>query len=372
MKFDNIGNYIKQISNRNKDLAIDRVLGINIDKVFMPSVANTSGTDLSNYKVIQKGQFATNLMHVGRDERLPISVYTYDKPAIVSPAYFTFEITKPDALLPEYLMLIFMQPEFDRYAGFICDSSVRGNLDWNRFCEINIPIPTWEKQHEYVLIYSNLLKIVDSHESTFNDLRFVTDTLSEKLAERHKVEELGKHIEKIDLRNKSGLVTESKSVSVTKEFKSTGKKVNKKELHNYKIVKPGQFAYVPTTANEKRLCIALSSFDHDIVVSQVDIVFKLSSPHLLPEYVYICLSRKEMDRYARYHSWGSVRETFDWDEMQRIKIPIPPMYIQQSIVALHHALETRKMLTERLKNTMKNISPIMIKDANDKVAGAIA
>ena len=90
--YDLLGNHIRLIDNRNKDLVTEQVLGINIDKFFMPSVANVIGTDLSKYKLIQKGNFACNPMHVGRDERLPVALYKDDEPAIVSPAYFMFEI----------------------------------------------------------------------------------------------------------------------------------------------------------------------------------------------------------------------------------------------------------------------------------------
>jgi len=109
-----LSDYIQLVDKRNKDVAVTNLLGINIFKNFMPSVANVSGTGLSKYKVIRKGQFATNIMHVGRDEKLSIALYNDDLPAIVFPAYKAFEVIYENELLPEYLMIEFNRPEFDR------------------------------------------------------------------------------------------------------------------------------------------------------------------------------------------------------------------------------------------------------------------
>ncbi|PIQ18948.1 MAG: restriction endonuclease subunit S, partial [Flavobacteriaceae bacterium CG18_big_fil_WC_8_21_14_2_50_34_36] len=132
MNFKPIGKYIQLVDNRNKDLAVTNLLGINITKNFMPSVANVSETDLSKYKIIQKGQFAYSAMQAGRDETIRIALYTYDEPAIISPAYSVIEVSDKNELLPEYMMMWFQRPESDRYGWFISDSSVRASLDYDR------------------------------------------------------------------------------------------------------------------------------------------------------------------------------------------------------------------------------------------------
>ena len=136
--YDLLGNHIRLIDNRNKDLVTEQVLGINIDKFFMPSVANVIGTDLSKYKLIQKGNFACNPMHVGRDERLPVALYTDEKPAIVSPAYFMFEIKDKTVLDAEFLMMWFRRPEFDRICWLHTDGSVRGGITWDDICRMQL------------------------------------------------------------------------------------------------------------------------------------------------------------------------------------------------------------------------------------------
>lgn len=151
--YDILGNHIRLIDNRNKDSITDRVLGINIDKFFMPSVANVIGTDLSRYKLITKGRFACNPMHVGRDERLPVALYTEDEPAIVSPAYFMFEIIDSSILNEDYLMMWFRRPEFDRLCWLRTDGSVRGGITWDDICRMKVPVPRLDEQIEIVQSY---------------------------------------------------------------------------------------------------------------------------------------------------------------------------------------------------------------------------
>ena len=143
---------------------------------------------------------------------------------------------------------------------------------------------------------------------------------------------LGDYIERIDERNSDNLVKVVKSVSVFKEFRDTGAKVDKNDLHNYKIVWPGDISFVQTTGNEKCLAAALSEFSYPIVVTSVNEVLRTKRDYLLPEYLMLYFLRKETDRYARYNSWGSARETFKWDDMCNISIPLPSLSEQQKVV----------------------------------------
>lgn len=151
--YDILGNHIRLIDTRNRESITDRVLGINIDKFFMPSVANVIGTDLSKYKLITKGKFACNPMHVGRDERLPVALYAEEGPAIVSPAYFMFEVIDNSILNEDYLMMWFRRPEFDRICWLHTDGSVRGGITWDDICRLELPIPPIENQLEIVNSY---------------------------------------------------------------------------------------------------------------------------------------------------------------------------------------------------------------------------
>ncbi|EOX3360794.1 restriction endonuclease subunit S [Vibrio cholerae] len=152
--YKRIGDYVTLVKPKNSDGAISSLKGININKHFMPSVANVNGTDLSTYRVVKKNQFAFNPMHVGRDEVLPISMLEDDEPIIVSPAYVVFEVKDEEELLPAYLMMWCRRSEFDRNAWFMTDNSVRGGFSWADFCDMELPVPSIEKQREIVREYN--------------------------------------------------------------------------------------------------------------------------------------------------------------------------------------------------------------------------
>ena len=186
MSYKRIGNYIHLVDNRNKDLAVTNLLGINITKNFMPSVANTSESDLSKYKIIQKGQFAYSAMQVGRDETIRLALYAEETPAIISPAYLVIEVNDENEFLPEYMMMWFQRPESDRYGWFISDSSVRASLDWERFCEIQIPIPHIDEQRKFVSLYNGLLTNQKTYANSLADLQLICDTYIENLIKTEK------------------------------------------------------------------------------------------------------------------------------------------------------------------------------------------
>lgn len=150
-----IGEMIEESDVRNIEDGILVVHGVNKDKKFMPSVA--SGADLSKYKIVRKGQFACNLMHVGRDVAVPIALHKEDKTIIVSPAYFVFKLIDV-SVLPEYAMMWLSRNEIDRYAWFLSDTNVRSGMEKKRFCEIEIPIPDIQKQKALVEMYNVYIK----------------------------------------------------------------------------------------------------------------------------------------------------------------------------------------------------------------------
>ncbi|MBK9299768.1 MAG: restriction endonuclease subunit S [Bacteroidetes bacterium] len=152
--YKRLGDYIQELKVRNTEEKAEQLLGININKFFMPSVANVVGTDLSVYKLVRKNQFACNRMHVGRDYRLPVSMSKSDEEFMVSPAYDVFEIKDTKVLNPEFLMMWFTRSEFDRNAWFYTDADVRGGLPWKSFCDMQLPIPHPDKQKEIVKEYN--------------------------------------------------------------------------------------------------------------------------------------------------------------------------------------------------------------------------
>ncbi len=180
-KYDVLGNYIRLIDTRNKDNVTNKVMGINIDKFFMPSVANVIGTDLSKYKLITKRKFACNPMHVGRDERLPVALYGEDKPALVSPAYFMFEIIDNNVLDENYLMMWFRRAEFDRICWLHTDGSVRGGITWDDICRMEIPVPDIDEQRKIVKAYKIVEDRIELKRKINDNLLASTDAIFSKL-----------------------------------------------------------------------------------------------------------------------------------------------------------------------------------------------
>ena len=179
--YKRLGDYIREVDVRNRDLEVTKLMGINIGKYFMPSVANVIGTDLSNYKIVGKGQFACNLMHVGRDEKIPIALLDTNERIIVSPAYWVFEVSNTTQLLPDYLMLWFRRNEFDRNAWFYTDSDVRGGMSKEALMDMTLPIPPIEQQQKIVAEYEAITRRIRLNEQIIVKLEETAQTLYRKM-----------------------------------------------------------------------------------------------------------------------------------------------------------------------------------------------
>lgn len=362
-----LGELIELVDERNSE-GLRNFHGVNIEKEFMPTVADTSTLNEKKYKVVRKNRFACNLMHVGRDVAIPIAFHQSDEPIIVSPTYVTFEVTATDKILPEYFFMLFRSKEKDRLGWFLSDSSVRANLEWKTFCDIEINLPPLAVQKKFVAVYNALLENKKVYERGLDDLKLVCDGYIENLRRNMPSQKLGKYIERHDRRNFDNKIKNVMGISTSKNFREPTSKVNRDELSKYKIVAPRQIAFVQTTHNEKVFAYAFNDTDEDIVVSSVNEVFSTDETRLLPEYLSMFFNRSEFDRYARFHSWGSAREVFTWKDLCEVEIPIPDIKIQRSIAAIYEVLRTRKKILERLKTQIKNICPILIKGSLDEGA----
>lgn len=181
MEYRRLGDYIREVNVRNKDLKVSNPMGINIAKYFMPSVANVIGTDLSAYKMVGDMQFACNLMHVGRDEKIPMAMHKGKQPIIVSPAYFVFENSKPKELLSDYLMMWFRRPEFDRNAWFYTDADVRGGMAKDALLDMSFPVPSIDSQREIVNEYETLSRRISLNEQMIQKLEATAQALYRKM-----------------------------------------------------------------------------------------------------------------------------------------------------------------------------------------------
>lgn len=179
--YKRLGDYIREVDVRNRDLKVTRLMGINIGKYFMPSVANVIGTDLSNYKVVAKNQFACNLMHVGRDEKIPMAMLENNEFVIVSPAYFVFQISQLESLLPEYLMMWFRNSHFDKEAWFYTDCDVRGGMTKSALLDMKLPIPPIDQQLKLVAEYNAIQQRIKLNEQLIVKLEETAQAIYRKM-----------------------------------------------------------------------------------------------------------------------------------------------------------------------------------------------
>lgn len=362
MSFRKIGDYIQIVDIRNNDLSVSNLLGINITKNFMPSVANVSETDLSKYKIIRKGQFAYSAMQVGRDKTIRIALYEQDEPAIISPAYLVIEPKDKDQLLPEFMMMWFQRPESDRYGWFISDSSVRASLDYERLCEIEMPIPDIHTQRKYVAVYRNLMINQKTYENSLDDLQTVCVSFMNTL-HKEKKKSIRELVELIDEKNTDGCITELLGINVNKEFMPSKANTTAENLLKYKIINKGQFAYsAMQVGRDETVRVVLYEKDTPAIISPAYSVFQVKdSSIVLPEFLMMWFYRPEFNRFGWFISDSSVRASLEWERFCEIEVPVPKMEIQEAIVNVFNTLQKRKKINEELKEQIKPICPVLMR-----------
>jgi type I restriction enzyme S subunit len=358
-----IGDVISLVDERNS-FGITDFYGINIFKEFMPTVANTENLDNTKYKIVRKNRFVYSGMQTGRDKCIRISMFMKDSPVIVSPAYTTFEVDQ-EKILPEYFFMLFLSKEKDRLGWFHSDGSVRANLDWDVFCDLEFEIPDVPTQQKYVDIYDAMCANQKAYEKGLDDLKLTCDAYIEELRRKMPCEKIGPYIKECDKKNLLGLTADSvRGIATSKELIPTKANMDGVSLDGYKVVEPSQITYVPDTSRRgDKISLGINKSDKSILVSSISIVFETEKKTLLSDYLMLFFVRSEFDRYARFNSWGSARETFDWNALCDYKIPIPDITTQKNIAEIYKAFNIRKDLNEKLKQQIKNICPILIKGA---------
>lgn len=283
--------------------------------------------------------------------------------------YVVFRVTEEAQrciLSARWLYIFFKRAEFDRYVITNSWGSSTEFFNWDDVCDIEIELPPLDIQQKYVDVYQSMLANQKSYEHGLEDLKLVCDAYIEELRRKIPSEKIGKYLNEKNERNAEKSLKSVMGLSTKKEFREAQSRVNRNNLSSYKIVEPKEFAFVPTTDTWKVLAFGLNNFGKEIVVSPIYEVFKLDDKKLIPEYLAMWLSRKEFDRYARFHSWGSARENFSFEDMCDVEIPIPDIKIQKAISDIYAVYIERKHINERLKERIKNICPILIKGSLDE------
>ena len=374
MLVDCLGEYIEQVDVRNTELHYGEgdVMGISIDKKLIPTKADLTNVPLKGYKVVRNKQFVYSLVTSRNGDKISIA-FNNGGERLVSSVNTTFRVKDESVLDPYYLMMYFKRPEFDRYARYHSWGSARETFSWEDMCNIQIPLPGIEVQREYVAVYKAMQHNLQTMQTKLDDLKLVCDGYIENLRKQYPSERIGEYIVRNNDRNTNGTISKVLGLSTQKQFRVPNSRVNTEDLYNYKIVHSNAFAFVPTTDTWKVLAFGLNTLGEDIVVSPIYEVFSvLDESRLCPAFLSMYLNRAEFDRYARYHSWGSARENFTYEDMCEVRIPIPPIEVQKSIVAIYDVYNRRKQYAERLRQMINEICPILVAASVGNTAVAAA
>lgn len=358
------GELLELANEKNSDgkYGENDAIGVNVDKIILPMRGKISEKDFSKFHLVPPGHFAYNPRG---SRKLGIGFNDTDRTFIITfnDNVFRIKPSAKDILLDSYLFMYLSRKEWDRYAEFISWGSSTEVFDWTYFCDEEISLPPIDIQQKYVDVYNAMLANQQSYERGLEDLKLTCDAYIEELRRNIPSVTIGKYLMPSDERNTLNLSADSvRGLSVSKEMIETKANMNGVSVSNYKIVPPRYIAYVSDTSRRgDKMSLGFNRTEETFLVSSISTVFKTDTRYLLPEFLMLYICRDEFDRYARFHSWGSARETFDWDEMCDVRIPIPSIELQQDIVNVYEAYLTRKKINEKLKNQIKDLCPILIK-----------
>lgn len=362
-----LGQFIELCNDTNADLSygIDDVRGVNNLKQLMSTKADLNGRDLSKFQIVKPGEFVFNHRTSRNGSKFSIAYNDGNKPVICTEDYVVFKLTEKgkEKLCARWLYIFFNRPEFDRYVITNSWGSSTEFYNWEDITSVELNLPPLSIQQKYVDIYNSMLANQQSYERGLEDLKLVCDAYIEDLRRNMPCEAIGKYISEYNQRNENGLTLESvRGIATSKEFIDTKANMDGVSLDNYKVVEPGMIAFISDTSRRgDKISLSLNQDNKPYLVSSISTVIKTDDTKLLPNYLFLFFSRNEFNRYARYNSWGSARETFSLEDMCEVEIPVPDIKVQEAITQIHFAYSERKSINETLKSQIKNICPILIK-----------
>ena len=367
-----LGDYIERSTANNSNLKYgeDLIAGVNNTGVFTTPKGSTAGVNLKPYKIVQNGAFVYNPTRLD----LGSIAYRTEGLCIVSHLYMIFYLTEEGKKIidPQWLFMYFRRAEFQREVTFRNFGSQRPEFNFEDMSDIIVPLPPLDIQQKYVDVYNAMLANQQSYERGLEDLKLTCDAYIDQLRSKYPLQKLGMLILPSVEKNEELLygIDDVRGISNEKKFIDTKANMEGVSLRPYAVIKPDEFVYVTVTSrNGGKISLAHNNTQDTYICSSSYVVFTVTDiESLLPSYLAMLFRRGEFDRYARFHSWGSARETFDWEEMCDVKIPIPSIEIQQDIVNIYEAYLTRKEINEKLKSQIKDLCPILIKGSIEEAS----
>ena len=352
-----LGEYIRQVDIRNKEGKKENLLGVSVQKQFIQSIANTVGTDFTKYKVVKKGQFTYIPDTSRRGDKIAIALLEDYEEGLVSNVYTVFEVIDTEKLLPEYLMLWFSRPEFDRYARFKSHGSVREVMDWEEMCKVELPVPDIEKQRKIVKAYKTITDRIALKQKINDNLAATIQTifLSCKQSDTFKTYlPLNELVKTVNFRNKDNVygIDDLMGVSLTKEFIKSPANTISLDVSNYKIVKPFQFACnLMHVGRDKKVAVGMLTDADNVIISPAFTVFEtINNNVILPEVLVSWFSQSFFDNEVSYLASEGIRDGIKWDTFAQIPIFIPEFEIQTKIQNIYKNIQQNKLEISTLNN----------------------
>lgn len=365
VKWVRLGDYIEQCDERNtKEMySVDDVRGISIEKRIIDTKANMDGVSVTNYKLYRTNYFCYVPVTSRNGNKITLALNTYDATYIVSSAYEVFRVKDEVELLPLYLFLFFLRPEFDRYARYNSWGSAREVFSWEDMCNILIPLPSVAEQQKVVNAWRAFREIKVQNEAKAAPLMQLCQSYIQELKHKYSMQEIGLYIEECNDRNWDGQFSEKevRGIATSKGLIDTKANLNGVSLNSYKLVKPKEIAFVPDTSRRgDKMSLGLNDSDETYIVSSISSVFRVNEEDVLPDFLYLWFCRSEFDRYARFNSWGSAREAFSFEDMKRCKVPLPPIAVQQAIVNIYKCANEAKQIAEEADRLSREVCPALL------------
>lgn len=363
-KWVRLGDYIEMRHENNSSLkyGAELIEGINSNGEFQATKAITEDINLKPYKVVRHGDIVYN------PSRLNIGslAYRIGEMCIVSHLYQVFYVKEEyiSILSAEFLTLYLRRSEFYRYVDYDNYGSQRAEYNLRKLGELRIPLPSLAEQQKVVNAWKALREIKEQNEEIAAPLMQVCQSYIQELKHKYESVEIGTYIEEKNDKNVNGEYTldSVRGVSIQKKMIFTKANMDGVSLKPYKIFCPQDFCYVPITSrNGNKITLSMNYDNENYIVSSSYVVFEIKRKNMiLPNFLYLMLSRSEFDRYARFNSWGSAREAFSFEDMKRVRIPLPPLPVQQAIVNIYNCANEAKKIAAEADRMSREVCPALI------------
>lgn len=365
VKWVRLGDYIEQCDerNHNNQYSIEIIKGISTNKLFIDTKANLDGVPLQSYKLVSPRYFAYVPDTSRRGDKVALAFNNSGDTCLISSIYCVFKVAKPIELVPEYLYLFFLRPEFDRYARYNSWGSAREVFSWEDMCNIAIPLPSVAEQQKVVNVWRALRETKEQNEAKAAPLMQLCQSYIQELKHKYPMQEIGPYIQECNERNVGGRFTanEVRGIATSKGLIDTKANLDGVSLDSYKLVRPKEIAFVPDTSRRgDKMSLGLNDSDETYIVSSISSVFRVNEEDVLPDFLYLWFCRSEFDRYARFNSWGSAREAFSFEDMKRCKVPLPPIAVQQAIVNIYKCANEAKQIAEEADRLSREVCPTLL------------